>query len=184
MQYAMKYFIYLLFTLFILAVPVVSQNLTKGFVGSLSGGLSVPVEKLRTYHKSFHAAGNIGYKWYNAGFLLDAGYQNFRYGDDDLDYHIASISPQFFVGDFSDFVNPYAKLGIGLYVISRKLYKLSNYYNVQPRIGFNGSLGVVFKINNSFGIMMETGYNRTFEDGELFTYMPFKTGIFFQQNLK
>jgi hypothetical protein len=166
-----------------------SQN--KGFIGSISGGLGIPVGELANgWLLGFNVTGNAGYVFNNLiATRLDISYNNFAYntpsglsGISGGSFTIISLRGDLLIGNFNkkSFLVPYLFLGPGVYFKSVGDFTYLGYTikgSSETEFGLGIGSGLGFKAAKNVAIFVEGQFNIGFGNKPVSQFIPFKAGI-------
>jgi opacity protein-like surface antigen len=192
----LKLYIFVSFFLaaLILSAPSKAQYKTSGFIGSINGGLGIPLGDLSDGSGvGWNIGATAGYVFNNhLASRLDLTYSSFSPAPFGSLLSIITFRGDFLVGNFERKSNiiPYGFAGFGIYSTSSPAYNIFVYdangnlistiavpSNSKTDIGIAAGGGVGFKVSQSIVLYGEAAYCLGFGNNPLTNYIPFKAGI-------
>jgi hypothetical protein len=189
--------------LFLIIVSKTFSQEKYEFIGSIGGGLSLPVGKLSDEYKLGYNI-NLDYGlMFSTVTGMNISFVYNSYTADFLGYYrggkleVSAVNLNFLIGKMKlkDKFNFYGYTGFGftIYDVGSLSYidqSTGNMINREPvsmetKFGWNAGLHGILKLSKSFGLYADVSYDfylyydRVSKETELRSHIPFRTGIFF-----
>jgi len=158
-----------------------SSKKYSGLIWSLGAGISLPVieDSFTDFSLGPNFAASVGHLFSSSfGLELHSQYNSFEGGD----FNISSLLVQMRLGNFSKTskVNPYATVGLGLYVLAASYKSGGLTISVsESNFGLRVGGGANFKVGKRVGIFGELSLDYNLNDGTAKGYVPIKLGVMF-----
>jgi hypothetical protein len=186
----LKYFqIIILLVIFSAQVLFSQSKIQKGFIATLGGGMSFPLNESAfkdNYDFGYHISGTGGYKINNTYIARSAiYYNNFPYielNNVSGNLKIVVLNFEFLAGAFKtkQKYHPYGVIGAGIYFLNSDLTILGSPSSTNENyLGLSAGGGIVLDLSKSLGVFAEVQYCHNFNRGANKGFLPFKAGFSF-----